>query len=192
MTVTVCLLMNYTKTMKSLIFFFLSAVIMLAAAGCASLNVNPPSAQAGMGYVDFYCDDAEGLYWDITDTKTNKKVFYDFNPFNETILRVALKPGDYQLNVNVLNHAINKTATADVEVREGRITPVTVTMWPAGSENVQTINTFVGGTYFGRYGRSTHISTAESTTYDILAEPRPQLPYQPKEQMSYFKRPDKN
>lgn len=183
---------DYIKTMKSLIPCLLAAVIVLAAAGCASPNVNPPTAKHGMGYVDFYCDDADGLYWDITDIKTGKKVFYDFNPFNEQILRVALAPGHYQLNINVLNHVINKTATVDVEVAEGKITPVTVTMWPAGTENVQSITTYVGGTYFGRYGRSTHISTAESTSYDILAEARPQLPYQPKEQMSYFHRPKEN
>jgi hypothetical protein len=176
--------------MKSLILSFLGAVMILAAAGCASPNVNPPVARPGMGYVDFYCVDADGLYWDITDAKTGKRVFYDFNPFNEPILRVAFAPGHYQLNINVLNHVVNKTATVDVDVHEGKITPVTVSLWPAGTENVQTVTTIVGGTYFGRYGRNTHISSTESTSYDILAEARPQLPYQVKEQMSYFHRPD--
>lgn len=188
----ICLLVNYTKTMKPLTLALFTAVLVLAAGGCASLNVNPSVAKPGMGYVDFYCVDADGLYWDITDTKTGKKVFYNFNPFNEQILRVALKPGHYQLRINVLNHVINQTATADVEVREGKITPITVTLAPAGSETVRTTSTQVGGTYYGRYGRSTRIVTTQSTSFDILAEPRPQLPYQPKEQMSYFYRPKEN
>lgn len=184
--------MHYTNTMKSLILCLLAVAIMLAAGGCASLNVNPLVAKPGMGYVDFYCDDADGLYWDITDTKTGKKVFYDFNPFNEQILRVALAPGHYQLNINVLNHVVNQSATTDVEVLEGKITPITVTLAPAGSETVRTTSTQVGGTYYGRYGRNTRITTTQSTSFDILAEPRPQLPYQPKEQMSYFYRPKEN
>lgn len=176
--------------MKSFILCLLAACVALIASGCASPNVNPPKAKAGMGYVDFYCVDSDGLYWDITDTNTQKKVFYDFNPFNESILRLALKPGHYDLSINVMNHAITTQGTVDVDVTDGMITPVTVTLVPAGSETVQTISTQVGGTYYGRYGRSTRIVTTATTTYDILAESRPELAYAPKAEMSYFKRPD--
>jgi len=187
---TDCAFMHYTKTMKSFILCLLAVGLALVAGGCASPNVNPPKAKAGMGYVDFYCADADGLYWDITDTNTQKKVFYDFNPFNEQILRVALKPGHYELSINIMNHAITTMGTVDVDVTDGMITPVTVTLVPAGTETVQTTSTFVGGTYYGRYGRSTRIVTTATTSYDILAESRPEVTYAPKAEMAYFKRPD--
>jgi hypothetical protein len=183
-------LMHYTQMMKSFILCLLAAALALIGSGCASPNVDPPKARAGLGYVDFYCADADGLYWDITDAKTRKKVFYDFNPFDESILRLALKPGHYELSINVMNHAITTQGTVDVDVSDGMITPVTVTLAPAGTETVQTTSTFVGGTYYGRYGRNTHIVTTATTTYDILAEARQALPYAPKAQMLYFKRPD--
>ena len=175
--------------MKSFILCLLAASLALVA-GCASPNVDPPKAKAGMGYVDFYCADADGLYWDITDTATKKKVFYDFNPFNESILRLAMKPGHYTLSINVMNHVVNQQGTVNVDVTDGKITPVTVTLVAAGTETVQTTSTLVGGTYYGRYGRATRIVTTGTTSYDILAEDRPEVPYAPKAQMSYFSRPD--
>jgi hypothetical protein len=178
------------RPMKALIFCLLAAGIILAAGGCASPNVNPASAQLNTGYVDFYCDNADNLYWDITDNKTNKKVFYEFDPIKEPILRVALKPGQYQLRINFLNHVISTPATTEVDVHNGMITPVTVTLVEEGTETVRTTDTHTGGTYYGRYGRNTRIVTTESTSYDIMAEPRPSLPYQQKAQMPYTHRPD--
>ncbi len=177
------------RPMKALILCLLAAGIILAASGCTSPNVNPASARPDTGYVDFYCDNADNLYWDITDIKQNKKVFYEFDPIKEPILRVALKPGEYQLRINFLNHVISTPATTEVDVHNGMITPVTVTLVAAGTETVRDTDTRVGGTYYGRYGRGTKIVTTESTSYDILAEPRPSVTYQQKALMPYANRP---
>jgi hypothetical protein len=167
------------------------AVLGLLAGGCASPNVNPASARSNTGYVDFYADDADNLWWDITDVKRNKKVFYEFGPVQEPILRLAFKPGQYQLRVTFLNHAILAPGVADVEVRDGMVTPVTVTLLPAGTVLVETRQAQAGGTYYGRYGRRTKISNTEAVNYEVSAEPQPPVPFQPKAQMPYAVAPDK-
>jgi hypothetical protein len=125
------------------------------------------------------------LWWDITDVKKNKKVFYKFDPVKEPILRLAFKPGQYQLRVTFLNHAILKPGTADVEVRDGMVTPVTVTLVPAGTVLVETKTGRAGGTYYGRYGRRTKISNTEAVNYEVSADPQPPVPFQPRAQMPY-------
>ena len=165
--------------------FLALAILGLLAGGCASPNVNPASARLHTGYVDFYAVDADNLWWDITDVKQNKKVFYEFGPVQEPILRLAFKPGTYQLRVTFLNHPILVPGVADVEVRDGMVTPVTVTLVPAGTVLVETKTTQTGGTYYGRYGRRTKISNTEAVNYEVSVEPQPPLPFQPKAQMSY-------
>ena len=161
------------------------AVLGWLAGGCASPNVNPVRARPGTGYVDFYAVNADGLWWDITEVKRNKKVFYKTNPVPGPILRLAFKPGQYQLRVTFLNHAVTEPGVADVEVRDGRITPVTVTLLPAGTVLVETKQATAGGTYYGRYGRRTRISNTEAVNYEVSVEPEPSLPYQRKAQMPY-------
>jgi hypothetical protein len=165
--------------------FLALALLGLLAGGCASPNVNPASARPHTGYVDFYADDADNLWWDVTDVKQNKKVFYEFGPVKEPILRLAFKPGTYQLRVTFLNHAILVPGVADVEVRDGLVTPVTVTLVPAGTVLVETKTTAAGGTYYGRYGRRTKISSNEAVNYEVSAEPQPPIPFQPKARMPY-------
>ena len=123
---------------------FALAVFGWLAGGCASPNVNPAHARPDTGYVDFYADDADGLWWDITDVKRNQRVFYKISPVKGSILRLAFKPGQYQLRVTFLNHAVIKPGVADVEVHDGMVTPVTVTLLPAGTVLVET-RTGAGG-----------------------------------------------
>ena len=82
------------------------AALGLLAGGCASPNLNPAVARPHTGYVDFYAVNADDLSWDVTDVKRNKKVFYEFDPVKEPILRLAFKPGKYQLRITFLNHPI--------------------------------------------------------------------------------------
>src|SRR5580698_2511624 len=113
--------------MKTLILSLLAVGLVLALGGCASSpNVNPATARPGMGYVDFYTDDADNLYWDVTDLQSHQKVFYQFAPYQQPILRLAFKPGAYELQVNFLNHVITTPGTAQVDVQAGRVTPVIV------------------------------------------------------------------
>jgi hypothetical protein len=173
------------RTLKSFVRNLLVAGVLLVAGGCASPNVNPASARHGMGYVDFYATDADNLYWDVTDLKQNKKVFYKFDPLGEPILRLAFKPGQYELKINFLNHVIATPGTAEVDVQEGMITPVIVTLLPAGEALYRTKRTAAGSTYYGTYGRRTSIHDNPATSYEVALDPQPPLPYQRKEQMSY-------
>ncbi|MFZ0827771.1 MAG: hypothetical protein WAO02_10145 [Verrucomicrobiia bacterium] len=170
--------------MKAISYLTL-ALLGLLAGGCASANLDPASARPGTGYVDFYAVNADDLSWDITDAKRDKKVFYEFDPVKESILRLAFKPGRYQLRVTFLNHVILKPGVADVEVRGGMVTPVTVTLLPAGTALVETRSGQAGSTYYGRYGRRTRIGSNEAESYEVSAETQPSVPFQPRAQMSY-------
>jgi hypothetical protein len=109
--------------------------------------------------------------------QTEPKDFYETSPVPGPILRLAFKPGQYQLRVTVLNHAVIAPGVTDVEVQDGRVTPVTVTLLPAGTVLVETKQAHAGGTYYGRYGRRTKISNAEAVNYEVIAESQPPLPF---------------
>ena len=171
--------------MKLRIGCLLAAGVLLLAGGCASSNVNPASARSHTGYVDFYAVNADDLSWDITDVQRDKKVYYEFDPVKESILRLAFKPGQYQLRVTFVNHAVLQPGVADVEVREDMVTPVTVALLPAGTVLVEDKSGTAGGTYYGHFGRRTKITSNETASYEVSVEPQPPVHYQPKAQMSY-------
>lgn len=167
--------------MKLLVIFLLAVGGALLAGGCASSNVNPAVSHHNTGYVDFYVTVTNDLYWDVTDTASGKKVFSEFSPLREPILRLAFKPGQYQFQVTFLNRVIAAPGTANVGVRDGVLTPVLVTLQPMGAASVHSRST-----YYGRLGRTSRVSQTETVNYNIIAEPQPPLPYQPKERMPYF------
>ena len=171
--------------MKSFIGCLFAAVVALLADGCASPNVNPSIAKADTGYVDFYTGGTNDLYWDVTDVKSNLTVFSQFKPLGEPILRLAFKPGTYKFQVTFLNRVIDTPGITNVDVRDGMVTPVLVTLTPSGTSVVQSQRMQSGGTFHGSWGvrvRSTHNNT---TNYDISVEPQTALPYQPREYMLY-------
>jgi hypothetical protein len=165
----------------------------LIAAGCASPNVNPPTPRAHSGYVDFFADD-ENLYWQVDQIgpgeKTNQ-VFALFAPLEEHILRLAFAPGHYQFRVTFMNHAIRNPGVAEVEVQDGMITPVQVTLVDAGEALVQSKEVQGGATYYGRYGRNTRIRDNPDTMYQVDLVPGPALAYKPKAAMIYAEPSDK-
>jgi hypothetical protein len=166
------------------------AALGLLAGGCASPNLNPASARPHTGYVDFYAVNADDLCWDITDVKRNKKVFYEFHPVKEPVLRLAFKPGRHPLRVAFLNHVVTVPGVADVEVEDGKVTPVRVTLTETGTALVQTKEISRGGTVYGRYGRRARISSIGAASYEVSAEPQPPLPFQLRAQMPYAVAPD--
>jgi hypothetical protein len=89
------------------------------------------------------------------------------------------------LRVTFLNHAILVPGVADVEVQDGMVTPVTVTLLPVGTALIETKTGRAGGTYYGRYGRRTKITNTGAVSYEVSAEPEPPVPFQPKAQMPY-------
>ena len=165
-------------------------LFVFAMVGCSSTNVNPHRAASHTGYVDFF-DSDENLYWQVdqvSETGKTNQLFSQFSPLQDHILRVALAPGDYQLNVNFLNHVIPEPGSVKVKVDNGLVTPVRVTLAEAGDTTVQTKEASLGGaaTYNGRY-RRVHAKTLEtsSTVFHILLQPEPAIPYQPKNKMPY-------
>jgi hypothetical protein len=100
-------------------------------------------------------------------------------------LRLAFAPGRHRLQVTFLNRVITQPAEIEVEVQDGKITPVRATLTSAGVALVETRETSRGGTAYGRYGRRTKISSDETAMYGISAVADPPVAYQHKERMPY-------
>jgi hypothetical protein len=173
--------------------FFLVGLLSLIVTGCASPNVNPPTPRAHTGYVDFFADD-ENLYWQVEqigkDGKT-KQIFSLFAPLNEHILRLAFAPGQYQLRVTFMNHAIRYPGVVEAEVQDGMVTPIQVTLVDVGQALVQSKEVQGGATYFGHYGRNTRIRDNPDTMYQVNLVAGPASAYQPKAAMPYAQPSDK-
>lgn len=161
----------------------------LLAAGCATPDVNPARARAGTGYVDLHTGSADDLGWDVArfdnDSHGFRRLFSDLKPVEGGILRLALAPGRHRLRVTFLNRVIAQPAEIEMEIQDGKVTPVLVTLTEAGTTQVRTRETRAGGTAYGRYGRRTRIGSDESVLYRLTAAPQPAAAYQPKEHMSY-------
>jgi hypothetical protein len=156
--------------------------------GCASNNVNPRTAHRGTGYVDFYARNDTDLSWSIERLESDgdrKNVFFEFDPLQENILRLAFKPGHHRLSITIINRPILAQGTVELEVGDGQVIPVSVTLADAGTGQVLSKEISVGGTGYGRFGRRTRIRSQETQLLRILAEAGPALPYQTKSQMPY-------
>jgi hypothetical protein len=172
--------------------FFAPFVLALALLGCASsANMNPPAPRANTGYADFYSPTDAELCWDVRDAAATagnfKTVFSDVEPAPGDVLRLAFTPGRHKLRVTVLNRVITKPADIEVQIENGGVTPIRVTLTEAGSTFVQSKERSRGNTFYGRAGRRTKISSEETVMYDISATADPTASYLPKEQMSYLK-----
>jgi hypothetical protein len=163
----------------------------LLSGGCASRNVNPPQARANTGYVDFHADSSSDLNWDVARfderSQTFQRVFSELEPPQYGVLRLALPPGHCRLRVTFLNRVIAAPAEIEVEVQDGKITPVRVTLTAAGVALVRTDQESRGGTAKGRLGRRDRFGSVESTTYNVSVAAEPPVAYQPKERMSYVR-----
>jgi hypothetical protein len=169
-------------------------LLLLAAAGlfitgCATPNVNPSQARAKTGYVDFYADSSGELSWQVArfDARAQafRSVFSEFEPPPGRVLRLAFPPGHYRLRVTFMNCVVREPGLVEVEVKDGMITPVLVQLTEVGETMVQTKQTSVGGTAYGRYGRRTTFSSDEAPTHRVSAEASASMPYQVKERMPY-------
>ena len=165
------------------------AAVGLFISGCASPNVNPPQARVNTGYVDFYADSSEELNWQVRrfDDRTGsfQHVFSELKPPQDGFLRLAFAPGSHRLQVTFLNRVIVKPVEVEVQVQDGRITPVRVTLTAAGVSLVRTREENVGGVGSRRYGRHAKIGADETARYDLSAVAESPVAYQPKGQMPY-------
>jgi hypothetical protein len=171
---------------------FLITLLCLMAAGCASPNVDPPTPRAQTGYVDFFADD-ENLYWQVDQVEAGgktKQIFSLFAPLNEHILRLAFAPGHYRFRVTFMNHPIRTPGIVEVEVQDGMITPIQVTLVDVGEALVQSKSVQGGSTYFGHYGRNTRITDNANIMYQVDLVTGPFSTYKPKAAMPYDKPSD--
>ncbi|MGD0350222.1 MAG: hypothetical protein ABSB84_07915 [Verrucomicrobiota bacterium] len=177
------------KPLKTIQFLLLFALLALGASGCATQNVNPPQPRANTGYVDFHADPSAELCWDVARfddrTQSFKSVFSDLEPPSDGVLRLAFAPGHHRLRITFLNRVIAKPAEVEVEVQDGKITPVRITLTAAGTVLVESRDVSHGGTAKGRYGRRTKYGSEETAINSLSAAAAPPVAYQVKERMPY-------
>jgi hypothetical protein len=157
--------------------------------GCSTPNVNPPAPRAHTGYVDFYTDSDMGLSWEVkrADDRTGemRAVFSEFKPVEGTILRLAAPPGNHRFQVWFTNQVTEGPQTVQVQVVDGKVTPVHVTLTPAGSTSVERKTYGFRGSTKG-YARGTKISSDQSSVFQIGAVAGSPQAYGPKERMPYW------
>jgi hypothetical protein len=165
------------------------AAASLAIAGCGTPNVNPPAPRAHTGYVDFYTGTNLSLSWEVKradkDNGELRTVFLEYKPLEATILRLAVPPGSHRFQVWFMNQATQGPQTVQVEVENGKVTPVHITLTPAGTTTVETKVYGFRPSAKG-YGRGTKIESEETGTYQIGAVAEQPRGYGTKEQMPYF------
>ena len=157
--------------------------------GCSTPNVNPPAPRAHTGYIDFYTDSDMGLSWEVkrADDRTGemRAVFSEFKPVEGTILRLAAPPGNHRFQVWFTNQVTEGPQTVQVQVAEGKVTPVHVTLTPAGSTSVERKTYAFRGSAKG-YARGTKIVSDQSSVFQIGAVAGNPQAYGPKEGMPYW------
>jgi hypothetical protein len=160
-----------------LVIFILASTIW---PGCASHNVDPPVARAQTGYIDIFDPEGRALSWEIRDVRGQRSLYTEYKAKSE-IVRLALPPGSYALKITVLNAAISNPATSEVQVVDGKVTPVRVRLLENGTTQVESKHTQVPG----RYTRRTKITVDETQNFRLEAEALPSIAYSPKEQVPY-------
>jgi hypothetical protein len=165
------------------------ACMAVVVVGCASSDVNPRHASATMGYVDFYGKRASHLSWQVDRFDDNahkfRRILSDWEAPPEGILRLEVAAGRHRLRITCLNLSTTGPAEIEVAVENGKITPVFVVMKKAGSSEVETEETNVGDTLYGRYGRNTRISYEAEDMYRVSATADPPADYRVKAEMPY-------
>jgi hypothetical protein len=160
------------------------ALLVLCIAGCATGDVNPSKARTHTGYVDFRADSSEPLNWQVSRRDAGDQnftvIYSELSPPAGGILRLAFTPGNYHLQVTFLNRVVTEPGLVEVEVVDGKITPVQVTLTPAGTASVQQKEMRIGMKAGGFGGRKTTVTSDESVSYQVTAATAAPLPYQPK------------
>lgn len=170
-------------------FLFVFGLACLLVAGCSTTDVNPPAPRAHTGYVDFYTVSNMDLSWKVKRAREPdgemRPVFSEFKPIQGNILRLAAPTGVHRFEVWFSNEVTKGPITVLVPVEDAKVTPVQVTLTPAGSTSV------VGQTYQYRSTarmtrRVTRVSSDEQTVFEIGAAAQAPRDYGAKEQMPYF------
>jgi len=157
--------------------------------GCSTPNVNPTSPRPNTGYVDFYTDSDMGLSWEVKRAEEGKgemrEVFSEFKPVQGTVLRLAAPPGNQRFQVWFINQVTEGPQTVEVQVADGKVTPVRVTLTSAGSTSVDRKHYAFRGSTKG-YGGGTKIVSGQSAVFQIGAVAGTPQAYRTKEAMPYW------
>jgi hypothetical protein len=166
----------------------LSGVLVLAA-GCASPDVNPQATRPGRGYVDFFTQPREDVWWkvDVFDSRKQdyREFTTEFKTPGEGILRVEARPGPHKGRISFVNQAIEAPAELEIEVREGMITPVEVKVAKGGSSYVRSVEDRARSG-FNTGGRN-KVTDSQQQLWQITARALPPIPYIPKQNAAYWK-----
>ena len=186
---------QFQRIIRQLLDCILCLGIGLLAVSCASTNVNPTAPRSHTGYIDFYSEPDADLFWEIEQWDTSddayKSVFSEMKSVKDEFLRLGFAPGSYQLRISFLNLAVVEPTVVKVEVREGFITPVLLQLAHVGQSAVVSKQITVGSNLYGRYGRRTKIINSQTGgIFRAAASAQPFQPYQLKQQMPYFKKPE--
>jgi len=152
--------------------------------GCATGGVNPPRASENTGYVDVHANPSAEVRWEVARSIESAGEFRGlviscFDPSPDGILRLALAPGPHWLRLTCLNRLTTGPTDIEVEVEDGKVTPVCVTFAGAGTARGE--NEFV----HSRYGQRTIIPENEEPIYRISATAGAPLAYRCKSEMPY-------
>jgi hypothetical protein len=168
---------------------FMAVILGGGITGCASRNVDPRTPGSHVGYLDFYADPPGPLSWHVekinAESGSAHTLFQQYAPMDDRVLRLAVKPGTYHLRITFFNLVTEGPAETVAEVKATRITPVKITLVDKGTVTVETKQTRAGGTYYGRFGRSTKLEENQTTRFEVLATAEPGEEYRLKAAMPY-------
>jgi hypothetical protein len=164
---------------------WLPALLLGLACGCASLDVDPPAARAGRGYVDLYTVPKTESWWkvDVFDPRRQgyKEFTAQFKAPAAGIFRIEARPGSHKARVSFVNQAIEAPAELEVELREGMITPVQVTLKEGDSTYVRVTDDRARDVHRNK------VTDYQQQRWRISAVAQPAIPYTAKRNTAYWK-----
>jgi hypothetical protein len=167
----------------------LLCLITLFLAGCSTTAKKDSVAVANIGYVDFYCDTASDLSWDVLryDTKLGKMkpAYSKYKPLPGNLVRVEAPDGVQRFQVGIFNRANRGPVQVSVDVKAGQVTPVKVTLEHRGQALVDRELYGFRGSSKG-YAGGTKIVTVTNDVVKIHVDSLSPQPFQPSDQMAYF------
>jgi hypothetical protein len=162
-----------------------AALLLGLACGCATPDVDPTAARAGRGYVDLYTVPKTEAWWkvDVFDPGRQgyKEFTAQFKAPGEGILRVEARPGSHKARISFVNQAIEAPAEVEVEVREGMITPIKVTLEQGDTSYVRAVDDRARDIHRNK------VTDYQQQRWKISAAAQPPVPYTPKGQTAYWK-----
>jgi hypothetical protein len=158
--------------------------LLLATIGCKSTDINPGSCRPGRGYADLFTEPKEDVWWQVDVFDTQEQGYKEFTAQFETpqfsIFRVEARPGKHKARIELVNRIVESPVELEVDIREGMITPIRVTMTPAGTSEVRVREDRA------RWQRS-RVRQYGEQMWKLSAKTEPPIPYAPKQSMTYWK-----